>query len=47
MGKTYEEAREVVMDTVFEEVRQKVLDSSMKNHKIFINISGVTEDELK
>jgi len=47
MGKIYEGAREVVMDTVFEEVRQKVLDSSMKNHKIFINIIGVPADRLK
>jgi len=45
-GRTYEEAREAVMDTVFDEVRQKVLDAARSGHKVIINISGIPPDKL-
>ncbi|HPB31162.1 MAG TPA: peptidylprolyl isomerase [Candidatus Sumerlaeota bacterium] len=45
-GRTYEEAREAVMDDVFEEVRRKVLDAAMKTHRILINISGIPPHRL-
>jgi len=45
-GRTYEEAREAVMDTVLDEVRKKVLDVALRSHKIRINISGIPENKM-
>ncbi|MBN1901880.1 peptidyl-prolyl cis-trans isomerase [Candidatus Sumerlaeota bacterium] len=45
-GTTYDEAREAVLDSVFEEVRQKVLQSAKFKHKIRINMSGIPKDKM-
>ncbi len=45
-GITYEEARETVLDAVFNNVRKKVLDVAKRTHKVRINISGIPEDKL-
>jgi len=45
-GRTYEEARDAVMDTVLDEVRKKVLDVAIQSHKVRINISGIPENKM-
>lgn len=45
-GRSYDEAREAVMDTVFDEVRKKVLDVAKRTHKVRINISGIPENKM-
>jgi parvulin-like peptidyl-prolyl isomerase len=45
-GRTYEEAREAVLDSVFEEVRQKVLLGAKQSHKIRINMGGIPKDKM-
>jgi parvulin-like peptidyl-prolyl isomerase len=45
-GRNYEEAREAVVDSVFEEVRQKVLIQAKQTHKIRINMGGIPKDKM-
>jgi parvulin-like peptidyl-prolyl isomerase len=45
-GRTYQEARDAVIDTVLDEVRKKVLDVALRSHKVMINISGIPENKM-
>jgi len=45
-GTTFKEAREVVREALFEQLRKKVLEQARKKHRIIINISGIPEDKL-
>lgn len=46
-GRNFEEARQFVMDSLFDVVREKVLEDARKNHRILINISGIPPEKLQ
>ena len=46
-GRNFEEARQFVMDSLFDVVREKVLEDARKNHRILINISGIPPEKLE
>lgn len=45
-GRNFEEAREFILDSLFERVREKVLEDARKSHRILINISGIPPEKL-
>ncbi|HOE63324.1 MAG TPA: peptidyl-prolyl cis-trans isomerase [Candidatus Sumerlaeota bacterium] len=46
-GRNFEEARQFVMDSLFDVVREKVLEDARKNHRVLINISGIPPEKLQ